>query len=644
MNGRSIQRFARILTCFVLAAAFMFAMAAAGNTYAAGAVVLSETNAKLQENCTVAYDGDKVTVTDTDDNNDVWNSKLLLDAGMELTAGEQYKLSFSLAGENGVGEFFLCKSENIDDRYDETFTAEAGNRSITFTAEGARIFIGMQVGNLGKGHSVTLQVQDLCELSKSDCPALLRTENGDVTAENGVIAATDTDDNNDVWNSKLLYDAGIDLEVGKTYQLSFSLAGDNGVGEFFVCKSQNLNDRYDSTFTNAAGERTVTFKAEGEKLYIGMQFGNLGKGNAVIAKIGEVKEAAPAQPAYVPAQTPQEDEQVIVAENCTYEVESTADETVIEVTDTGENDTEVWNSKFLYYLGEILEKGKCYAASFNLAGENGVGEFFFCKTDDLNNRYSYDNTPGDHVAKFAAEGEDLYAGLQFGNVGEGNEVTVTIGEIVRILAAQVNSANCTEVVTEDTLTLTDTNDVPDVWDSKAVYNTGVTLEKGKKYTVTLTLSGDNGVGEFFLLKQDDINEIANRYDGTWTNEAGEKTFIIEAGEDGPLFFGVQCGNLGNGNSVTVSNISVTPVEDTGNRMMMAAAPQENEDEAAPEEGLAPAEEEAPAEEPVTQAPAENEEVETPAEEPAAEEIETPAEEPAEEEAPAEEPAQETDGE
>ena len=165
------------------------------------------------------------------------------------------------------------------------------------------------------------------------------------------------------------------------------------------------------------------------------------------------------------------------------------------------------------------------------------------------------------------------------------------------------------------------------------------MEKGKKYTVTLTLSGDNGVGEFFLLKQDDINEIANRYDGTWTNEAGEKTFIIEAGEDGPLFFGVQCGNLGNGNSVTISNISVTPVEDTGNRMMMAAAPQENEDEAAPEEGLAPAEEEAPAEEPVTQAPAENEEVETPAEE-----IETPAEQPAEEEALAEEPAQETDGE
>ena len=198
MNGRSIQRFARILTCFVLAAAFMFAVAAAGNTYAAGAVVLSETNAKLQENCTVAYDGDKVTVTDTDDNNDVWNSKLLLDVGIDLTAGEQYKLSFSLAGENGVGEFFLCKSENIDDRYDETFTAEAGNRSITFTAEGARIFIGMQVGNLGKGHSVTLQVQDLCELSKSDCPALLRTENSDVTAENGEIAATDTDDNNDV--------------------------------------------------------------------------------------------------------------------------------------------------------------------------------------------------------------------------------------------------------------------------------------------------------------------------------------------------------------------------------------------------------------------------------------------------------------
>ena len=596
MNGRSIQRFARILTCFVLAAAFMFAVAAAGNTYAAGAVVLSETNAKLQENCTVAYDGDKVTVTDTDDNNDVWNSKLLLDAGMELTAGEQYKLSFSLAGENGVGEFFLCKSENIDDRYDETFTAEAGNRSITFTAEGARIFIGMQVGNLGKGHSVTLQVQDLCELSKSDCPALLRTENGDVTAENGVIAATDTDDNNDVWNSKLLYDAGIDLEVGKTYQLSFSLAGDNGVGEFFVCKSQNLNDRYDSTFTNAAGERTVTFKAEGEKLYIGMQFGNLGKGNTVIAKIGEVKEAAPvqsvqpAQPVYVPEEPEKTDENVIVAENCSYEIETTDEETIIEVTDTSDNN-DVWNSKLLYFLGEILEKGRCYAANFNLAGENGVGEFFFCKKDNLDDRYSFDNIAGDHTAKFAAEDEKLYAGLQFGNLGEGNDMTVTIGDIYQIPGVQKSSENCAETVSQDALTLTDTDDNNDVWNSKAVYDTGITLEPGKTYTATFTLTGENGVGEFFFLKSNDID---NRY--SFDDQAGEHTITFTA-EDNALFFGIQCGNLGNGNSVTVSNISVTPVEDTGNRMMMAAAPQENEDEAAPEEGLAPAEEEAPAEEP-----------------------------------------------
>ena len=61
------------------------------------------------------------------------------------------------------------------------------------------------------------------------------------------------------------------------------------------------------------------------------------------------------------------------------------------------------DSKILYFLGEILEKGRYYAANFNLAGENGVGEFFFCKRDNLDDRYSFDNVAGDHTARFAAE-------------------------------------------------------------------------------------------------------------------------------------------------------------------------------------------------------------------------------------------------
>ena len=682
----------RILSSCVLLCSFVFIMAAAGFAYAAGPVTVSESDISLLENCTAEFDGDKLTVMDTDDNNDVWNSKVMLDAGMELVPGEQYKLSYSLAGENGVGEFFLCKSGNIDDRYDETFTSEEGNRSITFTAAGNRVYIGMQVGNLGKGNSVTATLSDLCKLSESECPALLRTENCDVSAADGVISATDTGDNNDVWNSKILYDSGIVLEIGKTYKLDFSLEGDNGVGEFFVCRSQDLNDRYDSTFANMPGSGSVTFTAEGDRLYIGMQLGNLGKGNSVTARIADVSEAgappktakksgssaggpkavncsytvngnavtvtdegsngdvwnssliydagvelevgkqyeirftlsgdtgavgelflcksmdidserydgtftdAPGEKAvvftaedtrvYIGMQVgnlgegnsvtatvvevkeydeaAQKEAGIKLAQNCTYTVSTASKRTQIKAVDTGKNDKDVWNSRILYYLGEIMETGRRYAANFNLAGDNGVGEFFFLKTNNIDGaRYSYDDQPGDHTAAFVAEDTKLYAGMQSGNIGEGNEVTLTISDIFRV-PKQMSVSHCLESFTQqDSVTIKNDISGQNIWDSNAVYDTGIVLEKGKEYTLTVTLGASGGsIGEFFFLYGTDIG--ANRYD-TFTDTVGTKSYTVVAQTDGPLYFGVQCGTIGLGNSVTVSNISATG---TNNRMML----------------------------------------------------------------------------
>lgn len=543
----------RLVLCAVLFS-LVLGLAAAG--CAESPVQCSERDIKLIEQCEAAFDGNTLTVTDTDDNNDVWSSKLLLDTGMELTPGEQYTVSFSLAGEHGVGEFFLCKSENIDERYDETFAAEGGDRSISFIAAQNRVYIGMQVGNLGKGNCVTATLSNLSALSESANPSLLRTENGTVSVTDNSITATDTHDNNDVWNSKLLFNTGIPMEVGKSYKLSFTLDGDHGVGEFFVCKSQNLNDRDDSTFVNQAGSNTVVFNACSDVLYIGMQFGNLGAGNSVTFTLEELREVRKAEgtgtdrpkPA-VPA--------VLISKNCTYEMESSGSQTVITGVDTSPEE-DVWTSSLLVYLGELLEENSVYAANFNLAGGNDdgkFGEFFFCKEDDLEKRYTFDNTPGDHTAQFKAEDNDLYAGMQFGNLGEGNEMTVTIQDLFRIPGLHKDSENCTETLTEDTITLMDTDDNPDVWNSKALFDSGFVLEPGKEYTATFTLSGDNGVGEFFFLKNDNIG--GDRY--VFVNETGTHTVTFTA-DSAALFFGIQCGNIGNGNSMSVSGLTVTPVE------------------------------------------------------------------------------------
>lgn len=562
MNRKSFIRFTRTLCSCVLIVSFVFATAAAGFTYADSSLSVSESNVVLLENCTADFGQNTLTVTDTDENSDVWSSKLLLDSGMELTPGEQYKLSYDLSGENGVGEFFLCKAENMDDRYDGTFASEAGSRSISFTAEGSKVYFGMQVGNLGKGNSVTAAISDLCKLSESECPSLLRTENCDASAQNGKISATDTSDNNDVWNSKILYDHEIDLEIGKTYKLDFSLSGDNGVGEFFICRSQDLNDRYDATFVNTPGARSVTFTAASGKLYIGMQFGNLGKGNSITAEITGIAEASPAAAAAAPQNGGSDGS--AKATNCTY----TVDGNVITVTDSG-NNNDVWDSKLLYDAGIELEPGKTYEIRFTLSGDNGVGEFFLCKSDNIDDRYdaTFTNEAGEKVITFTATGTKAYIGMQVGNVGKGNTVTAEIAGVSEVTSEEPepqpggseedpNAVNCTYTVDGNVITVTDAGSSNDVWDSKLLYDAGIELEEGKTYEIRFTLSGDNGVGEFFLCKSMDIND---RYDATFTNEAGEKVITFTA-TGTKAYIGMQVGNLGSGNSVTATIPEIKELE------------------------------------------------------------------------------------
>ena len=220
--------------------------------------------------------------------------------------------------------------------------------------------------------------------------------------------------------------------------------------------------------------------------------------------------------------------------------------------------------------------------------------------------------------------------MQFGNIGNGNDVTYTVGDVFRIPGLQISSVACSQTFAQDAITITDTDDNPDVWNSKAIYNTGIVLEPGVTYSATFTLSGDNGVGEFFFLKSDDLG---NRYDETFTNLSGERTVSFTAENAGILYFGIQCGNLGNGNSMTLSNVSVSAVRsgtDSADQPMMAMAAPENlpagegegEDEGVVGEGAeesivtAPTEEAEPETEPITEpVPSVDENATDPVEEP-----------------------------
>lgn len=506
---------------------------------------------RIKENVDVEVSGSQIAVTDTNENGDVWNSKVMLEANQRLVPGKEYKISFDLSGDRHVGEVFLCKTQNMDNRYDGTFTNDDGNRTFTFTATSESLYIGMQVGNVGEDNTVRLNVTDFGERENSENPSVLMSANCDVKMVDGEITATDNNDNNDVWNSKLLYDAGVELIPGRMYQVNFSLLGDNGVGEFFLCKSQDLGNRYDCTFANRAGYATAIFTAETERMYVGMQFGNIGKGNSISHKINRILDY-----------TPYEEPPHVITDITTDE----NDNLIIKATDTNSNG-DVWDSKFLYEINQDLEPGKWYEIDLNLDADSSTGEFFLCKSAN-GDRYdsTFTNYVGRHTMVFQAEGPRAYVGMQMGNIGKGNSVTATIAPLAETSVQLVDNVifdmnheqEKTIITAEDTSDLKEPDGNEGVWTSKLVYSIDQELVAGQWYAIDLDLIGDAAsVGEFFLCKSRDLS---GRYDTTFTNFAGRHTMVFKA-EGDHAYVGMQMGDIGKGNTVTatVAPLTETPV-------------------------------------------------------------------------------------
>ena len=81
-NGKTVRRLVWIMT--LCATLLFFAMAACADT----PPEFQFENAKVMNHCDVEIDGNTIVVTDTDFNEDVWDSKFLIDAGVELEPGD----------------------------------------------------------------------------------------------------------------------------------------------------------------------------------------------------------------------------------------------------------------------------------------------------------------------------------------------------------------------------------------------------------------------------------------------------------------------------------------------------------------------------------------------------------------------------
>lgn len=524
-------------------------------------------NVKTKENANVDVSGSKITVTDTSFNDDVWNSKALVDTGVTLEPGKQYTVSYTLSGKEGVGEFFLCKGESLDARYSDSFTTGAGSHVITFTAASPKLFLGMQVGNVGADNSVTADIASINEVAFTDGFTVLKSNNCEVSIEGGKLTVTDTSDNNDVWDSVVLFDAGVKLQVGQPYALDYLVSGEHGVGEVFMCKSLDLGNRYDTTFANDTGSKHRYFVAQTERVLIGMQFGNIGKGNSVtIEGVNAV---------YTPVPIP------TLVDMAEFE-----DKVVIRATDNS-YDNDIWTSKVRYKLADNLEVGKEYEVSFNVIGDDGIGEVFLSDENNSDKRYKKSDDGFDIFVKeaglytmhFKATGPEAYLVMQMGNIGKGSSViveasrpTVYTGSkdaqvglkwMDKAVAKLTTASNSTKVA-GTTITATDTNGENDneVWDSKAMTFLGNILEKGKTYVAKLFLSStsyienpepgqNNHMGEVVLK---DAN--GNDYGGAYAAGSNMVVFKVPEAQAGvedtaaPLYALVQCGNVGEGEEFT----------------------------------------------------------------------------------------------
>ena len=547
--------------------------------------------------------------------NGVWKSKLFVNTGTVLEAGEKYKVTANVTSNSDV-DFEICynngsaekgyRNSESDGLYSQSI-AEGGTGDYVFEIEvpdeASPDNLILQF-MLGKSHANTEFTVNSVTLEKyvgKDAGTIVSSNPGSFelwthdgyTAEMGgdgscaEVAFTAVPGGAEAWRTKLFANTGVELKAGKSYRISADVKADSSVS-YEICYNnggieKGVGAKYSLTATSEA--QTVTFETAQEEeasLVIQFSLGSAAAGNTVTVSNIQVEELAVTPGDNLMTDSLTAWAPVHVWSDAGYETSltNTDSSASLEITGVPEDKAD-WKVKLFVETGAHLEAGKQYRIRYNLeadeafdfnvfynngAEEKAVGEFY-----DLS---AGSSQTVEHVVSPGADSV-LNIQLMLGKAGAPNTVTVSdvqVDEIVggsgsgntpvNFWAHEDYAATLSNTSSSASLAITK---VPDsgreAWKVKLFAETGAKLTAGNIYRVSIDVQAASKIDyEICYNNGGAEKELGAQYGLTASGSKQTVTYNVTPANDADLVLQLSLGNAAGKNTVTISGVKVEEVK------------------------------------------------------------------------------------
>ena len=560
----------------------------------------------------------------------IWESKLFVDTGTRLEAGNRYKVTANLSSDEAM-DFEICYNNGGAEKgYGALFGQhiEAGKATdyvcefdVASDAAADKLILQFMTGkspvpnkftlNSVKiekyipGHKETITVPgaykdvDVSLLASDDCDGDYEQS---LSGMSLTISAVSADPG--VWKSKLFVDTGVSLEAGKKYKVSSSVTSTEAIPTFEILYNKDGAEKgFDADYSLSMGAETKTVEKELDakesgKLSLQYQLGLCPVGTTFTVNGVTLKE-------WVPEHEEETDvdasyEEVTVGGLNAWEEHDEKFKFAHSVEGTAlkiSQDRGVWESKLFANTGTKPEAGKEYKVTASLTSDKAM-DFEVCYNNGDVEK-AFDAEYGQHVeagetkevvhtftAPADLDPKDLI--LQFMTGKSPLPNTITVNSIT--LEKKQDSEEPSETVDQKSFDLwahedyeaalrgdgssasvnfTKAPEAKEVWKTKLFAKTGAVLEAGKTYRISADVKASSAASFEICYNRNDTEKGFDALYGQTASETSKTiTRDVTVNEGGTLNIQFSIGNYTAGDTFTVSNIKVEEYKEAEGENLM----------------------------------------------------------------------------
>ena len=544
-----------------------------------------------------------------------WNVKFYAKPGVTLEAGTQYRVSFNVTNASGCKACFKDLSvsgDSAETAYgEETISSDDQTVTKKIQGSGGVMEIILKIGNVPA--NTVVKVSDIhIEKYASDggdvlpesfrypemVPGGVTKNSFDLEANSGAEAALTGDGSSatatviksgDDWHIKFYAKPGVELETGKSYQVTMQVKNGNSATVSFKNTANGKEDGF-GTESITSNDQTITHTiAPTEKggMEILLKIGNLPAGTAVTVSDIKLKAAESTEGENViPSFSYDSVGYVSRAADDGYVtlLEQGSSSATLHILQAPASDRNFWNVKFNVKTGFTPEKNKGYRVSYGLTAaksqsafevfydgntESAYGAQYAQSLSSGKNSFAYIIYPGESKGELVLQ---LRCGKTDGT--DGNTYTFSNLKIEEVAFRYTQTPEVKKVTTLDTQNgyieqLDVTRDKATVriektpatgreaWKSKLFVETGVTLNPGQKYRVSMDVRSIIPAPFEVCFNNGGVEKGLGAIFGLISTPAGQHVeYVTYAKEATQLVIQLSLGNCSPPNSIILSNVKV----------------------------------------------------------------------------------------